>query len=96
MRFGIVPALVRSPMTIVRITNSSHYYTEALLPIYFCSMHGPAHLDFLSLKMKWDRSTSLEKGYIKSGQNRNFILLRNQKLLNVYPDIKTPLITLSN
>ena len=54
------------------------------------------HLDFLSINLKWDRSTSFQLSYTKSDQNQNFTLLRNQKPLDVYPDIKTPLITLSN
>ena len=54
------------------------------------------HYDFFSINKKWDRSTSLVIWYTKSDQNRNFTLLRNKKLLNVYPDIKTALIRLSN
>ena len=55
-----------------------------------------AHYDFFSINKKWDRSTSLVIWYTKSDQNRNFTLLRNKNLLNVYPDIKTALIRLSN
>ena len=53
-------------------TRNQYCRTEVLVTYFTCL---PEHLDFLSLKMKWDRSTSLEKGYTKRDQNRNFILL---------------------